>query len=359
MKHEIIEVPGYEKVFKIEDPSVGLTALIALHDLTLGPALGGTRIRPYANIDEALQDVLRLSQGMTYKAAISQVGFGGGKSVIMADPKTQKTPELLHAFGKAVEELLGKYICAEDVGCTTADVTQIRKMTRYVVGLPHSKSSGDPGPFTARGIYRAMQATAQKLYGSDSLAGLTIAIQGLGNVGQNLARYLFWAGANMIVSDIDPERVQTLVDAYRVRVASPDEILFAECDFLAPCALGGILNDQTIPRLRCRAVVGGANNQLLKDSHADDLRHRGILLAPDFVANGGGLINVAAELEPNGYSPTASRDKINCIYDSLLAIYKIAEENGESTYKAAVSLANHRLKNGIGKRISPPIFHHS
>ena len=359
MNIEQLTVPGYEKLFKIEDPSVGLRALIALHDLSLGAALGGIRIRPYATFDEALEDVLRLAQGMTYKAALSFAGTGGGKSVIFADPKTQKTPELLRAFGKAVDALKGEYICAEDVGCTPADVAVIRQTTRYVVGLPHAKSSGDPGPFTAWGIFRAMQATAKVLNGSDSLAGMTIAVQGLGNVGRNLCRYLFWAGAHLIVSDIDAERVQAVAREYGASVVSAEEILFVECDLLAPCAFGGVINDETIPRLRCRAVVGGANNQLLRDSHADALRARGIFFVPDFVGNAGGLINVVTELETEGYNAIASRNKINCIYDSVLAIYEIAQKNGESTQTAAVALGNHRLKNGIGKRITPPVFHHS
>ncbi len=358
MKIELLDVAGYKKVFKVTDASVGLNAFIALHDLTLGPALGGVRIYPYHTSDEALTDVLRLAEGMTYKNAIAQLGLGGGKSVIMTDPKTQKTPKLLQAFGKAVEQLGGEYICAQDVGCTSEDLKEIRKETRYVVGLIDDKSSGNPSIFTSYGIYRAMQATMQVLTGSDSLKDLTIAIQGMGNVGSNLAEFLFWAGANLIIADVDPKAIHNAVIRYAPLVVSSKEIFSVKCDILAPCALGAVLNDQTIPELRCRAVVGGANNQLLLPSHGDALRHRGVIYAPDFVANAGGAINVTAELEPGGYHPVNSRDKVRAIHDSLLEIYEIAKKRGESTNEAAVALAKHRLKEGIGKRISPPVFHY-
>jgi leucine dehydrogenase len=358
MKIELLDVAGYEKVFKVTDSSVGLNAFIALHDLALGPALGGIRIYPYHTSDEALTDVLRLAQGMTYKNAIAKLGFGGGKSVIIADPKTQKTPKLLRAFGKVVEQIGGEYICAQDLGCTSEDLKEIRKETRYVVGLIDDKSSGDPSIFASYGVYWAMQATAKVLTGSDSLKDLTIAIQGIGSVGSNLAEFLFWAGANLIIADIDPKALRAAVISYAPRVVSSEEIFFVKCDILAPCALGAILNDQTIPKLHCRAIVGGANNQLLAPSHGDALRHRGIIYAPDFVVNAGGAINVAAELEVGGYHPAASRDKVRAIYDSLLEIYEIAKKRGESTHEAAVTLAKHRLKEGIGKRTAPPVYHH-
>ncbi len=352
-------IPGYERVLKITNKEARLTALIALHDLTLGPALGGTRIQPYPSLDAALDDVLRLAKGMTHKSAIAEVGFGGGKSVIIADPKKDKTPALLKAFGAAVEMLQGAYICAEDVGCSPEDVLTIRQATRYVVGLPQAASSGDPGPFTAWGIFRGIQATCKKVFGTDVLEGRTIAVQGLGNVGSNLVPLLFWAGAHLILSDIDGEKLHAFAKKYDARMAPPDQILSTECDLLAPCALGGILNDATIPTLRCRAVAGGANNQLRDPLHADALRNLGILYAPDFVINAGGLLNVSAELETGGYSSSLARGKIHRIYDYLLAIYEIAEKNRESTHAAALSLAEYRLKYGIGKRVVPPTFHHS
>lgn len=356
---EAIPVKGYEKVVKVTDPRANLTAIIAIHNTTLGPALGGTRIQPYATFEAALEDALRLSKGMTYKSAVAEVGFGGGKSVIIADPKTQKTPELLMAFGAAVEKLAGLYICAEDMGCTGEDVKRIRQVTKYVVGLPHEKSSGDPGPFTAWGTFRGIQSVVKRLYNTDSLEGKKVAVQGLGNVGGYLIDYLFWAGAELILSDVDQAKLSRYAAKYNAKTVSPDQILKVECDVLAPCAAGGILNDQTIPELRCKAVAGSANNQLLRDSHAQTLKERGILYAPDFVINAGGLLNVAEELEDAGYNPKNPRYKVHHIYDTLLAIYEIAEKNKESTHAAALSLADYRIKYAIGKRVIPPTFHHS
>jgi len=356
---EKITVKGYEQVVKVTDKKSNLTAVIAIHDTALGPALGGTRIQPYSSFNDALEDALRLSKGMTYKSAISEVGFGGGKSVIIADPKTQKTPEMLLAFGAAVEKLGGSYICAEDMGCTTEDVKIIRRATRHVVGLAHSKSSGDPAPFTAWGTYRGILSAAKKIYGSDSLEGRKIAVQGLGNVGSHLVEFLFWAGADLLISDVDSAKVQKFAAKFNAKAVAPDQILKAECDILAPCAFGGIINDQTIPQFKCRAIAGCANNQLLRDAHATVLREKGILYAPDFVINAGGLLNVASELEDAGYNPAGPRYKVHHIYDTLLAIYEIAEKNRESTQTAALALADYRIKYGIGKRVIPPTYHHS
>ncbi len=354
---ERLPVRGYEQVIKVTDPSVGLTAIIAIHDTTLGPALGGIRIQMYKSFQEALEDALRLAKGMTYKSAMAEVGFGGGKSVIIADPKKHKTPELLHAFGAAVDQLNGAYICAEDMGCSSEDCAKIRKVTQYVVGLPHERSSGDPGPFTAWGVFRGIETTAKKLFGAGLLEGKTVAVQGLGNVGSNLVPHLFWAGANLILADLDFEKAQRLAEKYGAKVVSSDEILSVECDILAPCARGAIINDHTIPLLRCKAIAGGANNQLLRDTHAAILKDRGILYAPDFVINAGGLHNVAAELEEGGYCPTSPRTKINRISDSLTAIYEIADRNNDSTQEAALALADYRIKYGIGKRVTPPRFY--
>ena len=359
LQFERIIVKGYEKVVKVTDAKAGLTAIIAIHNTTLGPALGGIRIQPYATFDAALEDALRLAKGMTYKSAVAEVGFGGGKSVIIADPKKQKTPELLMAFGAAVEKLAGMYICAEDMGCTTEDVKIIRRVTKHVVGLPHEKSSGDPGPFTAWGTFRGIQSVVKRLYMSDSLEGKRVAVQGLGNVGSHLVDHLFWAGAELILSDIDPIKLQKFAAKYGARTVAPDQILKVECDVLVPCAAGGIINDQTIPEFRCKAIAGCANNQLLRDTHAQNLRDRGILYAPDFVINAGGLLNVAEELEDAGYNPKNPRYKVHHIYDTLLAIYEIADKNKESTHVAALSLADYRIKYAVGKRVIPPTFHHS
>ncbi len=355
---EWLNVKGYEQVIKVTDKRSQLNAIIAIHDTTMGPALGGIRVQPYATFNEAMEDVLRLAKGMTYKSAIAEVGYGGGKIVIIADPKKQKTPEMMLAMGAAVEKLGGSYICAEDVGCTTADCQIIRRSTKYVVGLTQAHSSGDPGPFTAWGVFRGIQSAAKKLFGSDSLEGRKVAVQGLGNVGSHLVDYLFWAGADLILSDIDPIKLQRIALKVGARTVPPDQILSVECDILAPCALGGMINDQTIPQFRCKAIAGAANNQLLRDSHALDLKGRGILYAPDFVINAGGLLNVSAELEEGGYQPSKPRGKTHRIYDCLLAIYEIAEKNKDSTHSAALALADYRIKYGIGKRLFAPTFHH-
>ncbi len=356
---EKIPTEGFEQVFRASEEKSGLHAYIAIHSSSLGPALGGTRIFPYANPSAAIEDALRLSRGMTYKAAIAGVGLGGGKSVIIADPKKDKTPELLLAFGRAVDMLEGIYICAEDVGCTTEDVKTIRKSTQYVVGLPHEKSSGDPGFFTAWGVFRGIQSVCKQVFGTECLEGKKVAVQGLGNVGRNLIDYLFWAGAELILSDIDSVLLQKYVKKYGAKAVSPDLILQTECDILSPCAMGGILNEKTIPHLRCKAIAGAANNQLLRDTDANSLSEKGILYAPDFVINAGGLLNVAAEIEEGGYCPTQSRKQCHRIYDTLLSIYEIAEKNGESTHSAAIALAEYRIQFGIGKRVLPPVFHHT
>lgn len=358
LEMERLQVDGYEEVWKVTDKQASLKAIIAIHDTRLGPALGGIRIQPYPTFQDALQDVLRLSKGMTYKSAVAEVGWGGGKAVIIADPKKDKTPELLLAFAAAVEKLGGKYICAEDAGCTTADVQIIRRVTKYVVGLTHAKSSGDPGPFTAWGVFRGIQATLFKLFGSDSPEGRTIAIQGLGSVGTPLADFLFWHGAQLILTDLDPVKLEQTAKKYGARTLPPDQILAAECDILVPCAMGGVWNDQTIPKLRCKGIAGATNNQLLRSEHGVALLKKNIVYAPDFVINAGGLLNVSAELEEAGYHPSRPREKIHRIYDTILAIYEISERGGESTDAAAISLAEYRLKYGIGKRMIPPTFHH-
>jgi len=355
---ETLQVPGYEKVVKLTEKTSGLQAIIAIHNTTLGPALGGTRIYPYQKFDEALTDVLRLSKGMTYKSAIAQTGLGGGKSVIIADSKTQKTPQLLESFGRAVDRLQGQYVCAEDIGCTIDDCMVIRKATQYVCGLNHQMGSGNPSPYTAWGVFRGIQATMKRLYGSDSLEGKTVAIQGLGSVGAHLMDYLFWAGAKLIVADIDSEKAKRLAHQYRAKVVSPDEILYVPCDILAPCAMGAIINEKSISKLRCQAVVGASNNQLLEEKDAKLLAIRKILYAPDFVVNAGGLVNVLCELSSEGYDATVSRKKVNEIYRQLLTIYDIAEQNSFSTHEAAVALADYRLQYGIGKREKSLCFHY-
>lgn len=359
LQMEEIFIPGYEKVIQVSHSESGLKAIICIHSTAMGPALGGIRIYPYATFEEARNDVRRLARGMTYKSAITGCGWGGGKSVIIADSRKSKTREMLLAFGHAVDCLQGEYICAEDLGCTPDDVSVISQVTPYVVGLPHKKSSGNPSPFTAWGTWRGIQSVLKRLHGSDSPEQRTIAIQGLGSVGSALAMLLFWAGARLIVADVDPEKCRAVSAATGAQIVSSEEIMRVECDLFAPCALGGIINEASIPHLKCRGIAGCANNQLLKDTDADELLARGILYAPDFVINAGGLINVTHELNPEGYNPAQARNRVHGLYDQLMVIYDIAAQNRISTHRAALSLADYRLKYKIGKRMEPPCFHHA
>lgn len=352
-----IPVEGYEKVVVVTDERSGLKAIICIHNTTLGPSLGGTRIHAYPSFEAALTDAKRLARGMTYKSALAEVGLGGGKSVIMCSPKN-KTPEMLIAFAEAVDRLGGLYTCAEDVGCSLEDATLIGKHTPYVVGTASEKGSGNPSPFTAWGTYRGIQAVLQTLDGSTSVEGKTIAIQGIGSVGVPLAELLFWHGAKLIISDIDWEKTQRYAKKWGAVACPADDILSVECDILSPCALGGIINPQTIAQLHCRAVAGSANNQLLNDKDADLLKQRGILYAPDFVINAGGLINVSYEIVEEGYNPTKSRAKIDKLYEQLIRLFEISEQNNCSTHQAALALADYRLKYGVGKRQTAPRYHH-
>lgn len=356
---EEISVPGYEKVFKVSNPKVNLKAFIALHDTTLGPALGGTRIYPYKRAEDALNDVLRLAKGMTYKSAIAETGFGGGKCAIIADPSKDKTKELLHSFAEAIDSLGGKYITAEDVGCTTNDMMILKEKTKYVTGLPHEKSSGDPSRYTAWGIFRGIQSVLKKIYRSDSLEGRKIAMQGIGSVGLYLLDLLFWHGAEVVIADVNKEKVKSVSNKYGVKVVEPQDILKEKCDILSPCALGGILNEESISQLQCKGIAGCANNQLLTEKDGETLHEKGILYAPDFVINGGGLINVSVETSKEGYDPKKARILTDKIYDVLMSIYEIAEKNNVSTGVAAVELAQYRIKYKIGKRVEPAYFHHS
>ncbi|NGX37407.1 MAG: Leucine dehydrogenase [Chlamydiae bacterium] len=357
---EEIPVEGYHKVVRARDPKSGLDAIIAIHDLRLGKAaLGGTRIHKYSTFEEHLEDALRLSKGMTYKSAAVQSGFGGGKAVINADPRKDKTEALLAAFGEAVNRLGGEYICAEDVGCLPQDLATVVEHTPYAVGLLSEKSSGNPSPYTAWGVFRGIQAVMHQLFGDDSVQGRTIAIQGLGSVGARLAEFLYWHGAKLIITDFHMDRAEGLAKQFSAKLVEPDAIYEEPCDVFAPCAMGAIINSTTIERLRCRAIAGSANNQLLSDLDAEELRRLGFLYAPDFVINAGGLINVTEETMKNGYCPFASRNKIDQIYDQLRLIFGVASQNGISTLKAAMQLIEYRLEHGIGRRVEPIYMHHA
>jgi leucine dehydrogenase len=351
-----LSFPGFERVVEAIDQTTGLHAFIAIHNTVLGPAMGGTRVYPYRKPEEALEDVLRLAKGMTYKSAVVENGLGGGKSVIIANPKTQKTEKLLLSFGEAVNAFNGSYIVAEDVGTSTEDMIVIRKSTPYVAALPTEKSSGDPSRFTAWGVYRGMQAVAMKLWNNPSLRGKLIAVQGIGHVGSRLTNLLFWDGAELILTDLDKDKVHDLALKDGAKEIHPDKYIDVECDILAPCALGGILNKDSIPRLRCKAVAGAANNQLLTEEDGQRLMDRGILYAPDYIINSGGIINASAEFERGGYNPKKSRDKVNKIYDTLMEVFEKSKKEGKPTNLIADELAEYKLKHGIGKRKTPIRF---
>ncbi len=357
LKQEIIQVSGYEKVVKFTEEASGLKAIIAIHNTVLGPGLGGTRIYPYATEEEALTDVLRLSKGMTYKAGMAGVGLGGAKSVIIADSKKDKTPELLKAFAMAVNTFEGKYICAEDIGCTPDDIETILQTTQYACGVCNLRGSGNPAAFTAWGTICGIKATLQELDGSPSLKGKTIAIQGVGSVGKRVIEHLFWAEANILVSDVDEEAVRWCVQQYGATAVPTDQIASVECDIFSPNAMGGIINPESIPHFKCRGIAGAANNQLLSCEDATLLKERGILYAPDFVINAGGLVNVVCELSKGGYDGKKARAMTTQIFDELLEVFEIAQQNNISTHQAVVSLVDHKLKNGIGKRTEELEYH--
>ena len=330
---------GHEQLVMCHDKSTGYRGIIAVHDTTLGPALGGTRFWQYASDEEAITDALRLARGMTYKNAVAGLNLGGGKSVIIGDNRTPNREMLFRAHGRFVDSLGGRYVTAEDVGTSVADMDFVHMETDYVAGL--AEGSGDPSPVTARGVFRATQAAAKFRWGSDDLRGRTVAIQGCGNVGFNLARELTAVGAKLVVGDIDAARVQRVVEATGADVVDAAAIMAQPVDIFAPCALGGILNDETIPTLRCEMVVGAANNQLLEDRHGDMLVARGITYAPDYVANAGGVINVYSELA--GWDRAQSLRKADEIYQTVLNIFEIAKADGVLPHLAADTLAERRI----------------
>lgn len=334
---------GHEQVVFCHDQLTGLKAIIAIHSTVLGPALGGTRMWDYVSEADALNDVLRLSRGMTFKAAISGLNLGGGKAVIIGDPKL-KNEAFLRRFGKFVNSLGGSYITAEDVNMKTSDMEYIRMETPHVTGLPESMGGGgDPSPVTAFGVFMGMKAAARRVYGTDSLDKRRIAVQGLGQVGTNLIGYLVKDGADVFVTDVHPDRTRRVAQQYNVTPVEPDDIYDVDCDIYAPCALGATVNDETIGRLRCSIIAGAANNQL-----EDELRHgymlldRSITYAPDFLINAGGLINVYHE-HLGHYDRKRVMEQAEKIYDTCLNIFEYAERSRISTQEAAIGLAEKRI----------------
>jgi leucine dehydrogenase len=334
---------NHEQVVFCHDKAVGLKAIIAIHNTTMGPALGGTRMWAYKNEEEALIDVLRLSEGMTYKASAAGLNLGGGKAVIIGNPKIDKTEALFRAFGQYVNSLNGRYITAEDVGTTVKDIEYVYMETPWVTGIPKSLGgSGDPSPYTAHGVLMAIKASCKEKLGTDSLRGVRLAVQGLGNVGSHLVKYLKDEGAELTITDIDEERTKKIGEQYGAKIVAPDDITKTDCEVFAPCALGAVINDQTIETLKCKIVAGGANNQLHESRHGTALKEMGILYAPDFVANAGGLMNVFVELE--GYSVDRALEKTTRIYESMLEIFATAKKENIPTNEAAVRFAKNRIE---------------
>lgn len=333
------KIANHEQVVFCNDPATGLQAIIAIHDTTLGPALGGTRMYPYESVDDALDDVLRLSEGMTYKCAASDLDFGGGKAVIIGDPNSDKSPALFRSFGQYVDSLNGRFYTGTDMGTTTDDFVQALKETNFINGIPEVYGgSGDSSIPTAQGVIYALEATNQYLFESKNLGDRTYAIQGLGKVGYKVVEQLLEAGSEIYVSDLNQNAIQTITRKAKdtkatIHVVDSNDIYSVDADIFIPCAMGAIINDQTIGQLKVKAIVGSANNQLQNESHAKKLDEKGILYAPDYIVNAGGLIQVADEL----YGPNHEKVllKTKAIYDSLLEIYQQAELDSITTLEAA------------------------
>lgn len=339
---QISEIPveGYERVVRGVDPQTGLHAIVAVHDTTLGPALGGLRMWNYESEDAALFDVKRLSKGMSYKSAVAHTGLGGGKAVIIGDAKAIKSEELYLGMGRLVDSLGGLYTTAEDVNTTIGDLEIVRRSTKYVSGLSRDDGgSGNPSPYTAYGVYLGVRAALGWAYGNDDPKGKTIAVQGVGAVGGGLAERLSEAGAKVFAADRNQKRLDELSKSHGIEQIAADEILTMECDLLAPCALGGILNDDSIPKLRTKVIAGAANNLLLKPEHGKALADRDVLYAPDYVINAGGIVNVSVEFHDGGYNEEVAMRKIERIPQALKELWTIAKEEDIAPSDAADRLA--------------------
>ena len=331
---------GHEQVLFCNDSATGLKAIIAIHNTVLGPALGGTRMWAYSNEMEALNDVLRLSKGMTYKNSISGLNLGGGKAVIIGDARTMKSEALFRRFGKFVESLAGNYITAEDVGISPSDMNWVNMETNHVAGLPGK--SGDPSPVTAYGVYMGMKACAKVQFGSDSLEGKTIAVQGVGHVGEYLVKHLAAEKANVVITDIHEETLKRVANEYGVKVVAPNEIYDVPMDIYAPCAMGATINDETLSRLKCSIISGAANNQLaIEQKHGLEVMNRGIIYAPDYTINAGGVINCFSEVE--GLSSEWAHTKAGEIYTTILNIIHRSKEANIPTYQIANKMAEERI----------------
>lgn len=343
----IEEHGGHEEVILCTNKDVGLKAIIAIHNTTLGPALGGTRMWTYKSDEDALIDVLRLSKGMTYKAAAAGLNLGGGKAVIIGDPKKDKSEGLFRAFGRYVESLNGRYFTAEDVGTDVDDMEFINMETKYVTGIDIGHGgSGDPSPFTAHGVFMGIKACAKERFNSEDLKGLKVAVQGVGSVGRHLIELLVKEKAQVIATDVDQERLRIVAEKYNCKTVAPDDIYTVDAEIFSPCALGAVINDDTIDKLKFQIVAGGSNNQLKDPKHGDLLKDKKILYAPDYVINAGGLMNVYTELE--GYSHERALNMTRGIYYSLRNVFALAKAENVSTNKAADRVAEERIEK-IGK----------
>jgi leucine dehydrogenase len=332
----------YEEVVHFHDAPTGLKAIVAIHSTLLGPALGGTRFYPFGSEDEALIDVLRLARGMTYKAAAAGLDLGGGKAVIIGNPERLKSEELLRAYGRFIDSLGGRYITSEDVGTYRDDMDLIRRETRWVTGVSEALGgSGDPSPVTAWGVFNGMKAAAQVALGNRPFDDLHVVVQGVGKVGYHLAKYLVAAGARVTVSDVNVDAVGRAVNELEVDTVEPDKSHAAECDIFAPCAMGGVIRDDTLPELKCKVLAGSANNQLERPEHGDALHEMGILYAPDFVINAGGLINVADELL--GYDRKRAMKRVEGIYHTLREVFRRSKTESIPPSRAADQMAQERM----------------
>ena len=336
----------YEQLVFCQDKSTGLKAIIAIHDTTLGPALGGTRICEYETDEEAIEDALRLAKGMTYKNAALGLNLGGGKAVILGDPKKIKSEALFRAFGRFVEGLNGRYITGEDMNATQQDASYINCETDYIVGL--ETGSGNPSPVTAYGVFKGIQAAVNEIYGSDDLTGRTIAIQGLGAVGRLLAERLHEAGAKLYVTTRDKAKIDKAVAELGATAVGLDEIFGVECDVFSPCARGAVINDKTIEQFKCKIIAGAANNQLAESKHGDMLEEKGILYVPDYIINAGGVINIIDDISGREYNRENALKNTAKIYDACKKVFEIAKRDNVPTYKAADIMAEERIA-AVGK----------
>ena len=333
----------HEQLIFFREPVSGLRAIVAIHDTTLGPAIGGVRMRTYSGEDEAIDDALKLSRSMTYKAAGAGVNFGGGQTVVMGDPREDKSEALWRALGRFIDGLGGRYLAGQDVGTSVDDMDYMRTETKYVMGIPSSRGgSGDPSPVCAFGVVRGIEACCSVARGDDDLGGIHVVIQGVGNADSQVVDMLMARGSKVTVADIDEEAVRSTAQRHRVEVVGPDEVFDVDCDVFCPCALGGILNQDTVGRLKCGIVAGAANNQLADEEAGVALHDRGILYAPDYIINAGALINVADEIY--GYDRERALRKTGAIKDVLLTVFAAAKEGGIPTYLAADRFAEERIE---------------